>query len=619
MIRESLDQTNLVGWRAWGKQFGEPMDKDATLAILRELGRVAQTGYAGPESVAELFRIFELADSVSPTWDLVFDILWLLNPEEFFPIKISIFRATARALKFPVKKKSPNPDEFEVIMRFVQTIREALSHWKPTSVLDVQSFIWVAGVWIKQNKKNTKRRIWLIAPGENAAEWDNFQSGGIAAIGWKELGDLSQFDAQKDIQKALQNSKSFPDGDHRHAAKTCWDFANRIEVGDWVVAKKGRTMLLGAGEVTDEYEYHEEANGLPNIVQVSWWEGLEPLEVGKPVLPIKTLTDVSSDNRILKWLETKKENQTPPSQPIDQVEETEFGLAPYTKEDFLKDAFLDDEDYANLVSLLKRKKALILQGPPGVGKSFLAQRLAYAMIGQKDPSKVGTVQFHQSYSYEDFIQGYRPMGDDGTMYFALRNGVFYDFCERARKNENLHHFFIIDEINRGNLSRIFGEVMLLLEADKRSSDFGVSLTYSPSSKFHIPPNLYLIGLMNTADRSLAMVDYALRRRFAFASLQPQFESPKFHQHLAVHGINGKFSQRLAMKMKELNSLIASDTRDLGHGFCIGHSYFTPTDCISDPDAWFREIVNCEIKPLLEEYWADNITKANFEITKLLDG
>jgi len=241
------------------------------------------------------------------------------------------------------------------------------------------------------------------------------------------------------------------------------------------------------------------------------------------------------------------------------------------------------------------------------------------MIGYRDESKVGMVQFHQSYAYEDFIQGYRPVGEDGQMRFELRNGVFHGFCEKARNDPGSRYFFIIDEINRGNLSRIFGEIMLLLEADKRDPSYAVSLTYSPAEKFYIPPNVYLIGLMNTADRSLAMVDYALRRRFAFSTLQPQFESGKFHAHLEAKGFESDFIKRLATRMKELNNLIAEDNRDLGHGFCIGHSYFTPTDRISDPDRWFEEIVHCEIEPLLEEYWADSPEKTGTQIRKLLDG
>lgn len=308
-----------------------------------------------------------------------------------------------------------------------------------------------------------------------------------------------------------------------------------------------------------------------------------------------------------------------PKPPVGEEEEAVEEYQPYGRSDFLADAFFDASDYDELSSLLRRKKALILQGPPGVGKSFLARRLAYSMIGRKAPSRVEMVQFHQSYAYEDFIQGYRPAGDGGQMRFELRNGVFHHFCERARNDSASEYFFIIDEINRGNLSRIFGEVMLLLEADKRDPSFAVSLTYSPGEKFFIPPNVYLIGLMNTADRSLAMVDYALRRRFAFSTLRPQFGSGKFHAHLQANGLGADFVNRLAARMTELNGKIADDTRDLGHGFCIGHSYFTPSGPVYHTEQWFEEIVRCEIKPLLEEYWADSPEKAKSEVAKLLDG
>jgi 5-methylcytosine-specific restriction protein B len=225
-------------------------------------------------------------------------------------------------------------------------------------------------------------------------------------------------------------------------------------------------------------------------------------------------------------------------------------------------------------------------------------------MGVKDSSRVQMIQFHQSYSYEDFIQGYRPNDQKG---FELKNGIFYEFCKRAQRDPQNEYFFIIDEINRGNLSKIFGELLMLIENDKRGEEFSIPLTYSKSldSKFYIPDNLYVIGTMNTADRSLALVDYALRRRFAFVNVQPEF-GPKFQSYLMNKGASAQVVNNIVSKMSNLNSLIISDS-SVGRGFEVGHSYFcSSTD--SHNDVWISSIINNEVIPLITEYWFDNSSK-----------
>lgn len=223
------------------------------------------------------------------------------------------------------------------------------------------------------------------------------------------------------------------------------------------------------------------------------------------------------------------------------------------------------------------------------------------------------IQFHQAYSYEDFIQGFRP-NEEGK--FVLKNGVFYEFCKKAQRNP-APHVFIIDEINRGNLSKIFGELMLLLEADKRGREFAMPLTYSPHDVFFLPENLYIIGLMNTADRSLAMVDYALRRRFVFIELRPQFESAKFRAHLNQYGVSDELCERIAAQFTALNQQIADD-KNLGKGFCIGHSFFCPNHAQPMYDeCWYQQVIKYEIQPLLEEYWFDDSDKAAAAVRRLL--
>lgn len=271
-------------------------------------------------------------------------------------------------------------------------------------------------------------------------------------------------------------------------------------------------------------------------------------------------------------------------------------LETYSKEDFLSEVYMASEKYDTLKGLLFNKKNVILQGAPGVGKTFAAARLAYSIIGAKDDSRVNLIQFHQNYSYEDFVMGYKPSGDG----FELKNGVFYEFCQKAANNPDMPYFFIIDEINRGNMSKIFGELLMLIEKDYRGKK--LTLAYS-GLPFSVPKNLYIIGMMNTADRSLALIDYALRRRFSFFAMEPGFNSEGFKEYLKAFD-NDTF-QILIEKIKELNLEIVKDP-SLGNGFCIGHSYFCGQDECSDE--WLQSVVEYDILPMLEEYWFDEPAK-----------
>ena len=299
-------------------------------------------------------------------------------------------------------------------------------------------------------------------------------------------------------------------------------------------------------------------------------------------------------------------------------EEHQPPLPPYTIADAMDGLFMAQSEFERILSIWNLKKNLVLQGAPGVGKSFVAKRLAYALIGARDPKRVEMVQFHQSYGYEDFVQGYRPDGAGG---FVLRAGIFYEFCERARKFPEQSYVFIIDEINRGNLSKIFGELMLLIEADKRSPDWAARLSYSSPTdpSFYVPSNVFIIGMMNTADRSLSLVDYALRRRFGFVTLEPQFQSPTFRQALLVSAVDDSTINRISQRMTDLNEVIAGDVVNLGRGFRIGHSFFVPTQEVEDPVAWYRLVVETEIRPLLEEYWLDNLDKVEGCCNQLTSG
>jgi 5-methylcytosine-specific restriction protein B len=270
----------------------------------------------------------------------------------------------------------------------------------------------------------------------------------------------------------------------------------------------------------------------------------------------------------------------------------------YNKLSFLNEVYMKPEKYGDIYALLDRKKNIILQGAPGVGKSFMARRLAYSVIGMKDASKVEMIQFHQSYSYEDFIEGFRPV-ESGK--FEVKRGVFYNFCKKAGKDKANKYFFIIDEINRGNFSKIMGELMLLLENDKRGEEFAIPLTYS-GERFFVPENIYIIGMMNTADRSLARIDYALRRRFSFITIEPAFDNERF---IADFKKNYSDADTVIDKMKKLNTLIASEL-DSNHQ--IGHSYFCFDKSVDKKV--ISDILCYEIKELLSEYFFDNEEKLN---------
>lgn len=434
-------------------------------------------------------------------------------------------------------------------------------------------------------------RYWLYAPGEGSCMWDEFYTSGIMAIGWGEIGDLSTFDS-KDAMKIKMREVIDESLSYKNAAHATWQFANEMKIGDIVFVKKGMHQIIGRGVVMSDYEYDNTRDDeYKNIRQVDWTHIGEWPHPGQAVM--KTLTDITSYTDYVEKLNSLFEDETE-----EDAEDVEKTYPPYTKEDFLSEVFMPEEEYDKLSGILRIKKNIILQGAPGVGKTFVAKRIAFSMMGVKDVERVMMVQFHQSYSYEDFIMGFRPSTDG----FELKRGAFYNFCKKAEIDGDNDYFFIIDEINRGNLSKIFGELFMLIENDKRG--VSLQLLYS-DEKFSVPKNIYIIGMMNTADRSLAMLDYALRRRFAFFEIKPGFTTDGFREY-RMSLENEKFDKLIAC-VESLNNVISND-ESLGDGFSIGHSYFCNLLPDTINDQILSGIVEYELIPLLKEYWFDEPTK-----------
>ena len=440
---------------------------------------------------------------------------------------------------------------------------------------------------------------WIYSPGDGAAYWDEFYNAGIMGIGWDQIGDLSVFNS-KDEMKAAMKEKIDPSRPYKMAAHATWQFANDMKPGDIVYAKKGRNLVIGRGIVESDYEYAPERDRYQNIRRVKWTHNGEWPHPGQAAM--KTLTDITAYTEYVSKLNALFQDEME-----DDVDEmVEIDLKPYDADMFLEEVYMDKTKYDTLVALVMKKKNVILQGAPGVGKTFAAKRLAYSIMGVKDPSRVMMVQFHQSYSYEDFIMGFRPTQEGG---FELKRGAFYDFCKSAEvDSEDTPYFFIIDEINRGNLSKIFGELFMLIETDKRGIE--LKLLYA-DEKFSVPKNVYIIGMMNTADRSLAMMDYALRRRFAFFDMEPGFNTKGFRQY--QESLQSEKFNKLIDRIEALNVDIAEDD-SLGEGFCIGHSYFCELKETSDQT--LSGIVEYELAPLLKEYWFDEASKAKTWIEDL---
>lgn len=445
----------------------------------------------------------------------------------------------------------------------------------------------VFALWNEEESDEPQRRnYWLYDPGDSPQRWDEFMSKGLIGLGWDGLGDYGAYPDRAAIEAEMQRDDSVKIS--RNQPLAVWEFQREIQIGDIVFARRGKNRILGRGVVASAPRYEENRSEFKNVRDVEWeftgeWEyTLNAIQ--------KSLTRITDKRGLIDQLDAlfavEREDEL---SPVSSVKA-------YTDKEFLNEVFFTRHQFDRLLSLIGRKKNVIFTGPPGVGKTYVARRIAFADMGEKDSSRIEQIQFHQSYSYEDFMMGFRPNKDGG---FDLVNGPFYAFCEKAREEPDRHFFFIIDEINRGNVSKIFGELLMLIESDKRGQ--GLRLIYNDEI-FSVPENVYLIGTMNTADRSLAVMDHALRRRFGFFNIPPAFESAGFQAWRESQ--ESESLDALVEVIRALNEVIADDPR-LGRGFLIGHSYVVQGSSGDETeDDWLYSVVEDDLVPLLEEYWFD---------------
>ena len=521
---------------------------------------------------------------------------------------------------------SPSENVVETYFRFAEGVRSirgslGISTWELEHLCE-----WLAAATVKGGDTDADPlpagpRVWVFNPGRgNDERWEKMRQAGLLGIEAYGLGDIRAFASLDAVRDELRRKRGPDAPEPVNAGMLCWEFAHDMTPGDEVFVRRGLATVIAYGVVGSAYRFEPARKEAPHVRDVRWlWAGEH--EASSPIV-VKTLTDVTAYESLVKVLRDTMGDVPPAAGPVvvlgpggDDDDDDDVPVAAYTVDDAARDLFRPREEIERMRDLLVQRKNLILAGPPGVGKTFVAKRLAWLVAGTRDEALVTTVQFHQSFAYEDFIQGYRPTEAGG---FERRNGPFLDFCAVAAKSPDRQHVLVIDEINRGNLSKIFGELLMLIEPDKRDPQWKVRLAYGRADeRFYVPPNLHIIGTMNTADRSLALVDYALRRRFAFVELEPMLADPGFETWLTSKGAEPALVLRIRTLVDRVNSEIAKDPQ-LGRGYLIGHSYFSSVVAGQVPDdAWYKRIIDYEIEPLLQEYWFDRPERADALVAVLL--
>ncbi|MBE5851156.1 MAG: restriction endonuclease [Lachnospiraceae bacterium] len=533
--------------------------------------------------------------------------LWLHNPDKYSIFKYTTCRAATQYLKNDFIPKKGNPvQNIKGNMDFIENIRQAVNQDSELTALF-----------------DNARDDTCYADSDHrtlAFDVSFFIAHYVANADKKD--DHSDNDEVDEIDDtAVNENTEFVDINslHSNSAYTKWMNAIVValrELGGSTKRKDVHDKIIEMYEISEDELAETHKTGASKVLNsIDWarnyltYEGILDHDSPDGIWTLSALgqkiviSDDLAGKIIAKWnrINTAKKNNKPipeinlePLYEYITVKRTDYKK--YTRDDFLDEVYMTPEQYDTLKELLLKKKNLILQGAPGVGKTFAAKRLAYSIMGCEDKERIEFIQFHQNYSYEDFIMGYKPAGDT----FELEPGVFFEFCKKAADDPERDYFFIIDEINRGNLSKIFGELLMAIEADYRGTE--VKLAYNKRA-FSVPKNLYLIGMMNTADRSLALIDYALRRRFSFFTMEPGFTSDGFQKY--QKSFENDVFDSLIEKIRDLNMEITKDSA-LGSGFCIGHSYFCGQSEVTDE--WMQSVVEYDILPMLEEYWFDDSAK-----------
>ncbi len=438
-------------------------------------------------------------------------------------------------------------------------------------------------------KNPGNRKFWQYSPGEQARKWDEFYEKGIMGIGWDEIGDLRRYKNRREIEEAIKDAYNEHDKNKIHDSLANDEFLNLMKPGDIVIAKKGMNKLIGYGIVTSDYMYDSERDEYQKIRKVKWlkkgeWSPHKPLAR-------KTLTEIQDFNELKKYIE------------------------------IMEDIYFVNTDETKPVQSVRHPLNQILYGPPGTGKTYKTKELAVKIIDGTAPKdraalnerfnelqnagQIGFVSFHQSMNYEDFIEGIKPALKNNEVIYEIQDGIFKQISAGARQNPDKKFVLIIDEINRANVSAVFGELISLIEPDKRTGRPEALEAHLPYSKkrFGVPDNLYLIGTMNTADRSVEALDTALRRRFSFMELMPdpallrQRENDEIFPGIRKSDILETINRRIEVLL------------DRDH--TIGHSYFMDANT---PEELAR-IFNDKILPLLQEYFYDDYAKIGMILGK----